>query len=134
MFIHRRWGVAHCVCSVELPLFTESIILADFVKSFTTMTALISAMFNFGFFISNLTYLAVYFQVVFNASSLQSGIDLLPLVVSVTIASLANSMFINLTKNVKITMIVSGVLSPLGSGLLLLLDKTQASEKGLVFC
>lgn len=105
------------------------IILADFVKSFTTMTALISAMFNFGFFISNLTYLAVYFQVVFNASSLQSGIDLLPLVVSVTIASLANSMFINLTKNVKITMIVSGVLSPLGSGLLLLLDKNSSVGK-----
>lgn len=108
---------------------SHPIILAEFVKSFTTMTALISAMFNFGFFISNLTYLAVYFQVVFNASSLQSGIDLLPLVVSVTIASLANSMFINMTKNVKITMIVSGILSPLGSGLLLLLDKHSSVGK-----
>ncbi|KAI5970273.1 SGE1 [Candida margitis] len=108
---------------------TNPIILAEFIKSPTTMTATISAMFNFGFFISNLTYLAVYFQVVFNASSLQSGIDLLPLVVSVTIASLANSMFINLTKNVKITMVVSGVLSPLGSGLLLLLDKNSSVGK-----
>lgn len=136
------WKSAAVIClftvgGVLLIVFTvwnfryspNPIILADFVKSFTTMTALISAMFNFGFFISNLTYLAVYFQVVFNASSLQSGIDLLPLVVSVTIASLANSMFINLTKNVKITMIVSGVLSPLGSGLLLLLDKNSSVGK-----
>ncbi|KAI5961692.1 hypothetical protein KGF57_001626 [Candida theae] len=108
---------------------TNPIILPEFVKSFTTMTALISAMFNFGFFISNLTYLAVYFQVAFNASSLQSGIDLLPLVISVSVTSVVNSFFINWTKNVKITMIVSGVLSPLGSGLLLLLDKHSSVGK-----
>ncbi|KAG5420202.1 hypothetical protein I9W82_002082 [Candida metapsilosis] len=119
--------IAFCVWNFKYS--SHPIILPAFVKSFTTMTALLSAMFNFGFFISNLTYLAVYFQVAFNASSLQSGIDLLPLVVSVSVASVVNSFFINWTKNVKITMIVSGVLSPLGSGLLLLLDKHSSVGK-----
>ncbi|KAK6872097.1 Vacuolar basic amino acid transporter 5 [Candida tropicalis] len=98
------------------------IILSEFLKNWRVLMACLAGMFNFAFFISNLTYLAVYFQVIFNHGSLQSGIDLLPLVISVTLASLANSFFIDFTKNVKITMIVSGILSPLGTGLILLFN------------
>lgn len=93
------------------------IILTALIVDWRVLLACLSGMFNFAFFISNLTYLAVYFQVIFNAGSLQSGIDLLPMVISVTLASLANSFFIDFTKNVKITMLASGVLSPLGCGL-----------------
>ena len=67
------------------------IILTELIVDWRVLLACLSGMFNFAFFISNLTYLAVYFQVIFNASSLQSGIDLLPMVISVTLASLANS-------------------------------------------
>lgn len=102
------------------------IILTELIVDWRVLLACLSGMFNFAFFISNLTYLAVYFQVIFNASSLQSGIDLLPMVISVTLASLANSFFIDFTKNVKITMLVSGVLSPLGCGLFLLLDEDSS--------
>ncbi|RCK64801.1 Vacuolar basic amino acid transporter 5 [Candida viswanathii] len=101
------------------------IILAEFLKNWRVLMACLAGMFNFAFFISNLTYLAVYFQVIFNHGSLQSGIDLLPLVISVTLASLANSFFIDFTKNVKITMIVSGVLSPVGTGLILLFGTSR---------
>lgn len=102
------------------------IILTELIVDWRVLLACLSGMFNFAFFISNLTYLAVYFQVIFNASSLQSGIDLLPMVISVTLASLANSFFIDFTKNVKITMLVSGVLSPLGCGLFLLLNENSS--------
>ncbi|KAI5956376.1 hypothetical protein KGF54_000851 [Candida jiufengensis] len=104
----------------------NQIIYTEFIKSPAIMMAVISAAFNFGFFISNLTYLAIYFQVVHHASPLQSGIDLLPLVITVAVASMCNSFFINFTRRVKWTMILSGVLAPVGTGLFLLLDKQSS--------
>ncbi|KAI5964277.1 uncharacterized protein KGF55_002219 [Candida pseudojiufengensis] len=103
----------------------NQIIYTEFVKSKSIMMAVISAAFNFGFFISNLTYLAIYFQVIHHASPLQSGIDLLPLVVTVAIASMVNSFFINLTRRIQWTMILSGMLAPLGTGLFLLFDENS---------
>ncbi|WLF80826.1 multidrug transporter [Lodderomyces elongisporus] len=105
---------------------SNPIIMKEFVKSPAIMAAVISAMFNFAFFIANLTYLAIYFQVIFDASSLQSGIDLLPLLITVTVTSCCNSLFLNVMKNVKLTMILSGVLSPIGTGLFLLLGRNSS--------
>ncbi|RLV95146.1 Vacuolar basic amino acid transporter 5 [Spathaspora sp. JA1] len=102
------------------------IILSEFLRINPVLAASLSAMFNFAFFIANLTYLALYFQVIFNASSLQSGIYLLPMVISVCVSSFCNSMFINITKWIKPTMLLSGILSPIGTGLFLLLGKNAS--------
>ncbi|EGW32036.1 uncharacterized protein SPAPADRAFT_138981 [Spathaspora passalidarum NRRL Y-27907] len=102
------------------------IILKDFLYINRVLAANLSSMFNFAFFIANLTYLALYFQVIFNASALQSGIYLLPMVISVCVSSFCNSMFISITKLIKPTMVLSGLLSPVGTGLFLLLGKSSS--------
>lgn len=102
------------------PIIIKEIIIIPQIAA-----ASISAAFNFGFFIANTTYLAVYFQVIFNASAWHSGIDLLPMIIAVTLSSVANGFFIRFTRNVKLTMMVSAVLGPIGCGLLLLLSKTS---------
>ncbi|KAK6458841.1 MDR transporter [Scheffersomyces xylosifermentans] len=99
------------------------IIIKEVITIPQVAAACICSGFNFAFFLSNLTYLAVYFQVIFNATAWKSGVDLLPLIIAVTISSISNGMFIRFTRHVKITMIVSGVLGPIGTGLLLLLTK-----------
>ncbi|KAG7662531.1 uncharacterized protein J8A68_003950 [[Candida] subhashii] len=102
------------------------IILKEFLITPQVLAACISGMFNSAYFISNLTYLALYFQVIFNASSFQSGIYLLPMIISVTISSISNTIFITTTSNIKITMLLSGILSPIGTGLMLLLSTNSS--------
>jgi len=87
-----------------------------------------SATFNFAFFMANLTYLAIYFQVIFDASPWQSGVDLLPMVISVSLSSIANGVFMRFTRYVKVTMLISTTLGPIGCGLLLLLEKDSPAK------
>lgn len=101
------------------------IVIKEIVTIPQIVAACVCASFNFGFFIANTTYLAVYFQVIFNASAWHSGIDLLPMVIAVTLSSVANGFFIRFTRQVKLTMLISGFLGPIGCGLLLLLSKTS---------
>lgn len=102
------------------------IILRELVVIPQIDAAVLMAGFNFGFFMAIITYLAVYFQVVFGASAWKSGIDLLPLVISVALSSVFNGMFMRFTHYIKVTMMVSAVLGPIGCGLLLVLDKNSS--------
>lgn len=107
---------------------SNPIILRELIVKPQIVAAVLMAGFNFGFFMAIITYLAVYFQVVFGASAWKSGIDLLPLVISVALSSVFNGMFMRFTHYIKVTMMISAILGPVGCGLLLVLDKHSPSS------
>ncbi|ODV81672.1 MDR transporter [Suhomyces tanzawaensis NRRL Y-17324] len=98
------------------------IILTELLVIPQIIAACISASFNFAFFMVYIVFLSIYFQVIFNASAYQSGIDMLPLVIVVSVSSMLNGVYIKFTRDVKSTMVFSGILAPIGGGLLLLLS------------
>jgi EmrB/QacA subfamily drug resistance transporter len=100
----------------------EPLIIKEVITIPQIFAACSSALLNFGFFMVAINYLAIYFQVIFNATAWRSGVDLLPLVVSVTISSILNGAFMRFTRYVKITMMISAICAPIGAGLFLLLD------------
>lgn len=104
-------------------------ILSIFIKNFTILCACISAFANFAVFIALITYLATYFQVVFNKSAFKSSIAILPMIVSVVVASMLNGPFIRRTSNVKLPMVISGICAPVGAAFLLMLDKDANNSK-----
>ncbi|ABN68100.2 MDR transporter [Scheffersomyces stipitis CBS 6054] len=124
--------IAFCVWNFKFS--KNPIIIPQIVRIPPLMAACISGSFNFGFFLANFTYLAVYFQVIFGATAWKSGVDLLPMIIAVTMTSILNGVFIKFTRYVKITMLISGVLGPVGTGLLLLLrkDSPLADRIGLL--
>lgn len=85
------------------------------------MAATLCATFSYAFFFSLVNFLSIYFQVVLNATAFQSGIDLLPLIVSVSVSSALNGVVMRYTYFVKISVMVSAILGPIGVGVLLLL-------------
>ncbi|KAK6461093.1 major facilitator superfamily domain-containing protein [Scheffersomyces coipomensis] len=89
----------------------------------------LSGFFNYAFFLGNITYLTVYFQIILNHSAFQSGIDLLPLIISVTIAAFINGVLIKKTRFVKPYYILSGVFGAIGGGLLLMLGRETPFHK-----
>lgn len=98
------------------PLLTPAVVRVPQI-----LAASISASFGFMFFMGEMNYLAIFFQVVDHASAWQSGIDLLPFVITVSVSATLNGVFLRFTYFVKITMMLSAILGPLGVGLLLLL-------------
>lgn len=101
-------------------------ILPIFIKKFTILCACISSFTNFAVFIALITYLATYYQVIFNKSAFKSSIAILPMIVSVVVASMLNGPFLRRTRNVKASMMLSGILAPVGSALLLLLNRNSS--------
>ncbi|KAK6454815.1 MDR transporter [Scheffersomyces xylosifermentans] len=99
------------------------IIMKEVIVIPQLVAASISGAGSYAFFMASFTYLAIYFQLIFNASAWKSGIDLLPYIVSVTMTSTLNGIFIRKTRYVKITMMLSTILAPVANGLLLLLSK-----------
>ncbi|CUM68252.1 uncharacterized protein PRCAT00005973001 [Priceomyces carsonii] len=104
------------------------IIIKEIITIPKIFASCMSATFNFAFFMSIITYLAIYFQVIFNASAWQSGVDLLPFVITVSVSSALNGAFMRFTRYVKITMMISAIFGPLGTGLLLLLRKDSPAK------
>lgn len=132
------WNSAAVICcfvlgGVVLILFTiynfgystSPIIIKEIIIIPQVFAACMFAAFNFGFFMVSLTFLAVYFQVIFNASAFRSGIDLLPFILSMTLAATFNGVFMRFTRYIKITLMVSAIFGPLGTGLLLLLNESS---------
>lgn len=89
--------------------------------------ASLSGFFNYCFFLANMTYLTVYFQVIFGSSPFQSGVDLLPFIISISISAIINGILIKVTRYLKPYFIISGVFGVVGSGLLLLLGRETAT-------
>lgn len=84
---------------------------------------------NFGCFMATLLYLAIYFQVIKEKDALHSGLHLLPVIISTVVASLLSGIIMQKTKLVKPFCILGGILSPVGAGLLSLLEVNSSLSK-----
>lgn len=100
----------------KFPIIQKDVLNAKIILSSMTMY------FIFGWFISATTYLAIYFQVIFNATPWKSGLDLLPFIISVALSAVVSSVFIKKCRLIKLPMHISTVLGPIGTGLILLLN------------
>lgn len=102
-----------------VPLLEPSVVLLPQILAAAT-----SAGFTFAYFMGLMNYLAIYFQVMLNASAWQSGVDLLPFVITVSLASAANGIFIRYAYSVKVPFMVLTILGPVGVGILLLFGRS----------
>lgn len=105
-----------------------------FLKEFYTTPQIFFAatmgFFNYAFFLGNITYLTVYFQVIFAHDSLQSGIDLLPLIIATTISAVINGVLIKLIRHIKVFYVVfSGAFGIIAAGLITTLDRDSSVGK-----
>lgn len=83
----------------------------------------------FSYFMSSSLYLAVYFQVIWDANAWRSGLDLLPMIIPVVLASISSGVAMNMTKFVKPFAIIGAILGPIGTGLLTLLGASSTSSQ-----
>uniref|UniRef100_A0A060TCD0 ARAD1B22814p n=1 Tax=Blastobotrys adeninivorans TaxID=409370 RepID=A0A060TCD0_BLAAD len=97
------------------------------VKVFTVLTPSLAMFFIFGAFMAGVLYLATYFQVVRHADAMQSGIDLLPMIISVVILAITGGILITVTKYTKPVAIVGSAISCIGFGVLTLLDEDSSA-------
>lgn len=97
------------------------LIIVENLTIVPVLAAALLAAFNFGFFMALVTFLAIYFQMIYDASPWQTGLYLLPLVISVVVLLMANGMFLRNIRRIKITMMFSLICGPIGCGILLLL-------------
>lgn len=105
------------------------IIIKHAVTDFRILLACLAGFFGFAFFMVDVVFLAIYFQVIFNASAFQSGIDLLPFVITVSLASVFNGLFLRTTRLVKVSTMISAITGPIGCGLVLLLDTDSSTSQ-----
>jgi hypothetical protein len=76
-----------------------------------------------------LYFLPIYFQVIDNVSPIESGVRNLPLILSITLTTVGSGIGITATRRPMPFMIVSGVLSTIGVGLLYTLTIGSSSAK-----
>ena len=76
-----------------------------------------------------LYFLPIYFQVIDNVSPIQSGVRNLPLILAITIATICSGVGITVTGRPAPFMVVAGVLSSIGVGLLFTLTIGSSSAK-----
>lgn len=107
--------------------------LKEFFLTPQILCAALTGFFNFAFFLGDVTYLTIYFQVIFKHTALQSGIDLMPLIVSVTLAAVINGIVTKRTRYIKIFYVFSGVCGVVGNGLLLLLNRKSSVGERIGF-
>lgn len=108
-------------CLSKNPLILKEVVVVPQI-----MAASLTAGFAFMFFMGLMNYLAIYFQVIFNASAWKSGIELLPFIITVSLSATFNGVFMRFTYFIKITLMASAILGPIGVGLLLLLGRNTS--------
>lgn len=99
------------------------------VKVYQTSAAAVALFGMFGYFISTVIYLSVYFQVIHNASAWRSGVDLLPEIISVVVASMFSGVLVRKTTLVKPFAVLGGTLGFIGCGLITLLEVDSTSSQ-----
>lgn len=121
-------------CYYNFFISKKPIVIREVISVPQILASALFAMFNFAYFMGLVNFLAIYFQVIFNASAWKSGVEMLPLVISVSLSSAFNGIAMRYTYFVKVTLLLSGILSPVGVGILLLLgrDSTLAQRIGLL--
>ena len=112
--------IAFCVWNFG---FSKDPILAtDIVVNRHIIAATLVMSGSFAAFISFMVYGAVYFQVIWGNSPMSSGLHLLPTIISVVVTAIATAITIQKLRYIKPFTVASGVLAPIGAGLITLLD------------
>lgn len=110
------------------------IISPEVVLTFPVDASSVLIFSMFGFFISTVLYVSIYFQVIHGADAWHSGVHLLPYIIPVVLASILSGIFIQKSTHVKPFAVAGGILSPIGVGILCLLDtnSSMARQIGLL--
>lgn len=121
-------------CVWNFVFSTNPIIPLEVIKSIKVNAAAVTIGCYFGFFIGNLLYVSIYFQVIHGNDALHSGIHTLPTIISVVIFSIAGGVLINKFKYIKPVGIAGAIMGPVGAGLLTLLqvDSSNSAKIGLL--
>ncbi|KAK6200107.1 multidrug-resistance transporte [Scheffersomyces amazonensis] len=105
----------------------------EIIKIPQIMAAVLAITGVFSFSMTSMVYISIYYQVILGYTALHTGIWLLPLSVSVVICSVTAGMSVQKFRYIKPFNIISGLLAPLGAGLLLLynLDRHTGKQIGI---
>lgn len=107
----------------------NQLIPIEVVKVWPTMAAAITMYGMFACFMAAAIFLAIYFQVIHGASAWRSGVDMLPLIISVVITSITGGILVKKTRFVKPFVIFGTSMTMIGSGLLTLLEVDSPTSK-----
>lgn len=99
------------------------------IKVYQTTAAGVVMFGTFGYFISTIIYLAVYFQVIHDASAWKSGLDLLPEIIAVVVTSMSSGIAVRKTRFIKPYVLFGCCMGFIGCGLLCLLEVDSPSSK-----
>lgn len=121
-------------CLWNFLLSKNQVVPTEIVVIPQMMASVIFGSAAFGYFVTFMLYGAIYFQVIKDTSALGSGLHLLPMIIAVVISSISGGMFIQKTRRIKIVALTSGLLGPIGAGLICLLDvdSTFSQQVGLL--
>lgn len=101
----------------KVPLFVKEVVFVPQVLAATLCSFFINAVFY-----AVMNFMAIFLQVVHEKSAYETGVDLLPLMISVSVAAILNGIVMQYTYYVKVPLMIAGILAPVGAGVLLLLD------------
>ena len=124
--------IAFCIWNFKFS--KNQIIGTEVVKVPQIIASTLSISGIFTAFIMSMIYGSIYFQVIQDSSPLGAGLHLLPTIVSVVLCSLFSGIMVQKFRYVKPFNIASGILGPVGCGLLSLLqvDSTFSQQVGLL--
>ncbi|KAI5951245.1 hypothetical protein KGF54_004319 [Candida jiufengensis] len=88
---------------------------------------------TFTSFIITMIYGSVYFQIIRDSSAMGAGLHLLPCIISVVISSIISGVTIQKLKIIKPWSVFAGILAPIGSGLLSLLQVDSSFSQQVGF-
>lgn len=106
----------------------------EVVKVIQVSAAAFSMFGTFAYFMAGVLYISIYFQVVHNASAWESGVHLLPMIISTVITSIALGILIKKTRHIKPFAILGAAMGMVGCGIITLLDvdSSNANKIGLL--
>lgn len=105
------------------------LILPSLVKTMGVMAPSGVMFLTFYSFMAVSVFLATYFQVVFHASAFKSGLDFLPLIISLICTNTILGLLIRKTRYIKPYSIFGGITGCVGFGCMLLLDANSSQDK-----
>ncbi|KAL5346590.1 hypothetical protein ACLOAV_008297 [Pseudogymnoascus australis] len=116
-------------CANEWYLGERAMLPPRLLKNRYIWQGMTYSFFIAGTYFITLYYLPIYFQVIDNVSPIQSGVRNLPLILAITVATITSGVGITVTQRATPFMVVAGVLSSIGVGLLYTLDIGTGSSK-----
>lgn len=124
--------IAFCVWNFGFS--KHPLIPLEVVKAWPTLASAITMFGVFGYFMASVIFLAIYFQVIHDASAWRSGVDLLPLIIGVVVSSITSGILVKKTRFVKPFVVLGTGLGMVGCGLITLLkvDSPSSQKIGLL--